>query len=331
MTTVLCTSAPGKIILCGEYAVLDGAPAICMAVDRRARVTLTERPGETFEVTAPGYSERTASFKVSDGDLDWDNAAASLDLVESVWRAADVERIAAQAIELDTTEFVDSAGGTKVGIGSSAAITVALSAALKNSVDTATIGSAALRAHTRMQGGAGSGVDIACSLHGGLIEYRMEGSSVTELGWPENLYYRIVWTGSAASTVEKLARLDAVVSLPSRVRLAGASEAMAAAWRNANATKILEGYGDYCETLYEFSVDHDLGIFDAGHKELRRSAHELGLIYKPCGAGGGDVGIALGVDDAALGRFADNLTPDHVILDVRLDPAGVRVEASATG
>ena len=29
-------SAPGKIVLAGEYAVLWGAPAICMAVDRRA-------------------------------------------------------------------------------------------------------------------------------------------------------------------------------------------------------------------------------------------------------------------------------------------------------
>ena len=33
-------SAPGKIVLSGEYAVLDGAPAICAAVDRRAAVTI---------------------------------------------------------------------------------------------------------------------------------------------------------------------------------------------------------------------------------------------------------------------------------------------------
>ncbi|HEX7719131.1 MAG TPA: hypothetical protein VF389_04940, partial [Woeseiaceae bacterium] len=33
-------SAPGKAVLCGEYAVLDGAPAIVMAVNCRARVKL---------------------------------------------------------------------------------------------------------------------------------------------------------------------------------------------------------------------------------------------------------------------------------------------------
>ena len=34
-------SAPGKVVLWGEYAVLDGAPAAVMAVNRYANVTLT--------------------------------------------------------------------------------------------------------------------------------------------------------------------------------------------------------------------------------------------------------------------------------------------------
>jgi mevalonate kinase len=31
--------APGKVMLSGEYAVLDGAPALVMAVDRYASAT----------------------------------------------------------------------------------------------------------------------------------------------------------------------------------------------------------------------------------------------------------------------------------------------------
>jgi mevalonate kinase len=43
-------SAPGKVILLGEHFVVFGMPAIVMAVDRRARVRVSERPGEEIEV-----------------------------------------------------------------------------------------------------------------------------------------------------------------------------------------------------------------------------------------------------------------------------------------
>ena len=51
------TSAPGKVILSGEYAVLDGAPAVVMAVDRRARVSVSAGSGDWHRVSAPGLFE----------------------------------------------------------------------------------------------------------------------------------------------------------------------------------------------------------------------------------------------------------------------------------
>ena len=330
MITALKASAPGKVILSGEYAVLDGAPAICMAVDRRARVTLSEVSGDTFRVTAPGFSDTAACFQISDGDIQWDDAGEALGVVDSVWRAAGMERLAAQAIELDTVVFTDSSSGSKVGIGSSAALVVALCAALKNSADVAAIQSMALRAHTDLQGGVGSGADIACSLYGGLIEYRKEGSSVARLAWPQNLSWRLIWTGTSASTKDKLDHLDAGISKPSRVRLAGASETMAEIWRGGDAVEITDSYKDYCERLHEFSVDHDLGIFDAGHDALWQAAKAMDLIYKPCGAGGGDIGIVIGTDEVAVEQFARNLASGQSILDVRLSETGVRIEKSET-
>ena len=56
IATTVVASAPGKAVLCGEYAVLDGAPAVCMALDRRARVTVTPFEGDWNRVSAPGYS-----------------------------------------------------------------------------------------------------------------------------------------------------------------------------------------------------------------------------------------------------------------------------------
>ena len=331
MTDVLAASAPGKVILSGEYAVLDGAPAICMAVGRRARVTLSELAGGTFKVTAPGFSDQVACFRLSADGVQWDNAGEALSVIDCVFRAADIREIAAQAIDLKTVEFADAVSGAKIGIGSSAALTVALCAALLNSANAAAIQGIAQRAHADLQGGVGSGTDIACSVVGGLIDYRMEGSAVTRLDWPDKLSYRLIWSGTAASTTDKLAKFEGGVSKPSRVRLAGASEVMATTWRSGAAAEIVDAYAAYCEVLHEFSVDHDLGIFDAGHSELWNTARAMDLIYKPCGAGGGDVGIVLGIDDAALEEFAGKLTSDQAVLDARLTEIGVRVERLETG
>ncbi len=64
-------SAPGKMVLLGEYAVLFGAPAVVAAVNRRARVELAPSPSSDWVVKAPGFSDRPAEF-----DVDADGASA---------------------------------------------------------------------------------------------------------------------------------------------------------------------------------------------------------------------------------------------------------------
>jgi phosphomevalonate kinase len=48
-------SAPGKIVLAGEYAVLWDAPAICMAVTRRAVASVTDSADGTCHLRTPGF------------------------------------------------------------------------------------------------------------------------------------------------------------------------------------------------------------------------------------------------------------------------------------
>ena len=328
MTTRVLASAPGKVILCGEYAVLDGAPAIAMAIDRRAHVTLTNIGGDVSEVTAPTYTSEVGHFRTTKSGAIWLHGQDTFGAVNAVMHAADVHWSCAKSLELDTAEFVDAESQRKTGIGSSAALVVALCAAVKESTDIAAV---ARRAHADLQGGAGSGVDVACSLNGGLLEYGMEGGAVRRLDWPESLSWRLVWTGTPASTREQLGKLDAGISKPSRVRLASRSESMAKAWASGDAAGLLNEYQSYCEALFQFSVDHDLGIFDAGHEQLWRAAVAEDLVYKPCGAGGGDIGIVLGTNEAALAGFAGKLakqyTKQYTILDCKLSPDGVRIKA----
>ncbi len=297
----IVASAPGKIVLSGEYAVLDGEPAICVAVDRRARVTVEDSENSLCQVMTPGFSG--------------DDRFGIIDAVTGGARPS-------AHIEMDTRAF--SHEGTKTGIGSSAALTVALVAALGETDD---VFQKALHAHRTFQGGAGSGVDIAAAIHGGLIEYEMNAGMATSLDWPEGLHMRVLWTGVPASTEAKLQQLAAQAPRPSRAALLLEAPRMAEAWRSGNADRLMSGYVPYIAALRQFNVDHDLGIFDAGHDQLTDAAMRSDLIYKPAGAGGGDIGVLFGRNEAELDAFAsrhDELI--HRVLPCALDPIGVHVE-----
>ncbi len=327
MINEVVASAPGKVVLSGEYAVLDGAPAICMAIDRRARAAVGDLPGELSSVTTRGHSSEAGQFLSAGKDIQWQHRQASFQVVDALWAAMDRQRSGALSLDLDSRAFIDTPTARKIGIGASAAITVALCAALTNCADAAVLSPLAHRAHALLQGGMGSGVDVACSLYGGIIEYRMPEASSSALMWPEKLAFRLIWTGVVASTPDKLASLKSAVAKPSRRQLGVAAQNTAMHWRSGDARQIIAGYQDYCQQLQRFSSDHDLGIFDGGHRELGRAARAAGLTYKPCGAGGGDIGIVLGVDPAELDAFTAAQSNKYSLLACPMSTSGVRIEA----
>lgn len=318
-------SAPGKVVLSGEYAVLNGAPAVSMAVNRRAIVSLTATSANYHQVTAPGYTDEPCRFVASDGVIDWLDSSATFGLLERVWRVSGVDREYGLDLRLDTSGFVDSVSGNKTGIGSSAALSVALAYALHE------LGSqendpleAAHQGHLDFQGGRGSGVDIATSAAGALVVYRMSGRAVTPIAWPDRLQCRFIWSGSPASTDSKLHRFDRGGPQPSRDRLDEAASHMAATWQAGSAEPLLREYRKYLRVLQEFSDDYELDIFGAGHAELAALAQADGLVYKPCGAGGGDIGILLSDDPEHADAFMENSLPgEFSALDLHMDTRGV--------
>ena len=298
--TVTAT-APGKIVLAGEYAVLWGAPAVCIAVNRRAVVTVGDSRDGKCRVRTPGFAG--------------DDRFSVIDAVTGGNRPA-------RDIELDTTAF--SENGRKTGIGSSAAVTVALAAAIGNTID---VYDEALAAHSRLQGGKGSGIDVAAAVHGGLFEFTPGGNEVKMLQWPAGLAFRVIWTGVSVSTTAKIDQLAHQAKKASRSALLLAAPRIRDAWCLGDADVILSEYVTYIGVLRQFSVDHDLGIFDAGHDELTDAAMVDGLVYKPAGAGGGDIGVLFGRDEAELDAFVERRADMiHGVLPCEPDPDGVRLE-----
>jgi phosphomevalonate kinase len=332
MAERITTSAPGKVVLSGEYAVLNGAPAVCMAVNRRAVVTVDTTNEDYHVVVAPGHVEEPRRFLVRGGVFGWLDSSDEFELLEHVWRASGIRRRGGLAFRLDTGAFLDREHGWKTGIGSSAALSVALAAALvelaQTDADPVTV---AHRGHIGFQGGLGSGVDVAASAAGGLVEYRMQNRTASRLSMPAGLQCRLFWSGTPASTGKKLEKLSSHGPQPSIDALVFSAKRMASAWESGSASQVLTQYREYIEVLQEFSIDHDLGVFAAGHDELTRRAADAGLVYKPCGAGGGDIGILLANDAAYADQFIAESLPDNFrVLDLQLDEQGVQVTRTSS-
>jgi phosphomevalonate kinase len=319
----ITASAPGKVVLSGEYAVLDGAPAVSMAVDRRAIAELAPATGPACSVTAPGHAPEPGRFVIESGGFRWLEGGDRFAVVENVCRAGACRFPGAVDIVLDTRAFADSATGSKIGIGSSAAVTAALAAAFAALAgETGDIAAVAIEAHRALQGG-GSGVDVATAVSGGLIEYRMPGTRRRALVWPEDLHFALYWSGVGSDTARRLERLRLAGPRPSRGVLVEAASSAAAAWRSGASLAILDALGKYAAALARFDADHDIGIFDAGHGALAAAAPD-GIVYKPCGAGGGDVGVALTTDAGALAAFTETARRHGFsYLPIALDPEGV--------
>ncbi len=321
-------TAPGKIVLCGEYAVLEGAPAVAMAVDRRARVSVTDSAGPGHTVIAPGHTDREGRFTMEDGRFSWLRNGDPFPLLAALMRATGRDLPGCTAITLDTRSFYAADSGEKLGIGGSAALAAALAAVIRTlSGCEVSAFDLALAAHRELQHGVGSGIDVACSIHGGLLEYCMGRGRTAALRWPVGLSFAVFFSGRSADTAAKLQKLTAADRTGSSSRLAAAAERAAAAWRSASVPEILTETRGYVDALQRFSVDRRLGVFEAGHDVLVRAADEAAVVYKPCGAGGGDIGIALSDNTRQLAEFAERVAVARFRPQrLALDPAGVKLQ-----
>jgi phosphomevalonate kinase len=309
MTGVMA-SAPAKLVVAGEYAVVYGSPAISAAVDVRASATVTPgaagwslhilNSGQSFDFSpAPG------------GGIEWvRDPGAHGRLVAAAWAILNatgaLSALGPHRIGLDSRAFF-AADGTKLGLGSSAAVAVALTAALQAVLGAAPTPAAGLAVHALFQDQRGSGIDVCTSFYGGVLA--KTGADIEPLGWPESLCAAPVWTGRPASTTALLARMEAFAAdhpaAFERVRtpLDAAAKGAVAHWRAAPAAQVLEALYEFASQLHGFDAAGDIGIWSAEHLRLERLADDFGLVYKPSGAGGGDYGLAFGLNAERLEDF----------------------------
>ncbi len=294
-------SAPGKALLCGEYAVLDGAPAIVAAVDRRVSVAWS-----AGAVSMPPEVE--ATLALAQGELGEVGPALTLDASEL--RRDDV----------------------KLGLGSSAAGAAAAAAAVfashgRSIDDPATrrrVFELAFAGHASVAP-EGSGVDVAASALGGFLRFARRGDEIdtATLSLPESLEIRLIWTGHAARTSDLVAKVRALQSRdPTRYRsrmdgLHGSAARFASAFASGRAHEVVAEAGAYGLAMAALGDEADAPIVDSHLREVASLAARFGGSAKPCGAGGGDVAIAFFDDADAASRF------ERACADAALQPVKV--------
>lgn len=338
MRAVAC--APGKLVITGDYAVLEGAPALVLAIDREARVELEDAGDDGgYEITAPGLGIRAARGHLdAAGRMAWPalgaTATAQLALVSAVLETLATDHPPAPfRASLDTRAFYAAADGrAKLGLGSSAALTVALASAVcaLDGRDPPTI-STLIAAHRRAQDGRGSGLDIAASQRGGLLVYRLRDGQpqITSASWPPGLAWCCVWSGKSASTRAYLIKLAAWrASAPARYAtvMRDLGDCATAAAGAGDAATLIDAVAAYAFALDRLGRASGLDIISAEHRALGELAARHGVTYKTCGAGGGDIGIALATDADRLQAFRQAAAKSgFMVLNLRPSMAGVHL------
>jgi phosphomevalonate kinase len=326
----IVASAPGKLVALGEYAVLEGVPALVLAVDRRAVASVGPSEDEDchLRTVAPEAVERRFSPGRESG----------VSLVDAVTKISG--RTPAWRGSLDSGALYS--GATKLGLGSSAAALCAWAGAWAAHARRAGLAfvppslEALIRLHRDWQGGRGSGIDVAASIVGGAVEFRMEPSGAPRVGsvrLPNSVGFAGIFAGRSASTPELVAHYRAWrAARPAEAaafdrRLGAIAEAGCLAARGNAAQALVDAIADYGRGLQDLGVAIGADIVTAEHREIGEHARRLGVAYKVSGAGGGDLGLACALDAAALEAFKTSVSDRGFrVIDFVLAERGLLVD-----
>jgi mevalonate kinase len=327
MTTV---SAPGKVYLFGEHAVVYGEPAVPCAIERRATVTVGERSDGRLRVHAEDLSLDGFTVEYSGDAATTPDVAVSTDLVEAAVGYVDAAVAQARdAVDAPDAGFditIESEIPLGAGLGSSAAVTVAgIAAATRElGVELASkeVAERAYRAEYEVQEGQASRADTFCSATGGAV--RVEGEDCRSIDAPE-LPFVIGFDGGAGNTGRLV---SGVRELRDRYPFAADTVGAIGDLVRQGERALAEGDVEELGTLMDFNhgLLSALGVSSRSLDRMVWAARDAGAHgAKLTGAGGGGCIVALDPTDET--ETALRFTPGcEEGFRAELDAEGVRVE-----
>jgi phosphomevalonate kinase len=338
-------SAPGKLFLSGEYAVLWGGTARLAGVGPRAHALARTREDRRVHLV---LSEGRLTGTVTPFGVRWSDeptepfafAARGLDVVV---RARGRESLGL-SVALSPSE--PGPGGHKLGLGSSARAVVLAVEAAARLLDVRPPLALALLAHAEAQGMRGSGGDVAACAVGGLLRYRrwpfeLVGAApslalglsaaaapdVVRLGTTA-LPASYAFSGQSASTGGMISRVEAALGAAQRARFVETSEELGRELEDGLRSNHFAQVDEACQGL-QASLETLPGVGTPETARILALARASGSTGKVSGAGGGDGCVMFSTDENRQRSLLDSLTHrGFVALPLGLEP-GVRAEAEA--
>lgn len=192
----ITVTVPGSTMLLGEHAVLYGYPAVVCAVDQYVTLTLSPRDDRKIQIhsTTLGEYETNLDALVIQKPFQF-ILASIMQWKDKLERGFDLEI---------ASEFSD-----QIGLGSSAAVTVATLAAIQqwlaSGFDWEKLHQAGIEVIRQVQG-LGSGGDILASIYGGIIYYRADSLKFDR--FKTKLPIHLIYSGYKTPTVEVVKKVE---------------------------------------------------------------------------------------------------------------------------
>lgn len=369
------TSAPLRLIIAGEWAILEpSSSGIAAAINCRYYCEIEENPQNLIEISHLDFNIKELTARFDNNELIFDQELSedqknNLQVMKFVIESALFHlnyfkpfKIRAWSEKIE--KFSDSQQ-IDLEIGRSAAAIVATLAAiysfyqvpLDDQRERERLFKLCLLSHFIIQDMHSSGIDVAASFHGGILQYkRFNINWVTEqiqnnlpidvfieYRWPDleikplsilsDLHLLLGWTQIPVSPSELISRIEKykkqnyafyneIIS-----QLLKLVKDLSKAWRKGNESRILADIKVNQMYLRRLGEISGAPIEIPELQLLCHIADELGGAGKISGMGGGDCGIALCFDALISQNIVDSWEKNKILAsEVKIDPQGLIIE-----